>query len=144
MLFDWQRHVWYWNKMLTSPWTLPKVVVETLVTLWETKAGKLREDIFVAKTLRRFERKTKIFENCRINCGKHMTKELSNWRSIFRSCISIYLLHFVKMDTSFLFKWITIRGFRFGLSYLIFLPWHFWLEYILGKNVNNMQQYGIV
>ena len=55
-------------------------IVETSVALQETRAGKLREDIFVARTLRIFERRTKIYENLRSNYGQHnfMTSELSN------------------------------------------------------------------
>ena len=75
-LFLWRTNMHY----IGDSFPLDAVVVETSVALLETKAGNLREDIFVARTLRRFERKTKIYENCRINYGKHniMTNGLSN------------------------------------------------------------------
>ena len=60
--------------------SLDAVIVELSVALQETRAGNLREDIFVARTSRIFERKTKIYENIRINYSQHnfMTSELSN------------------------------------------------------------------
>lgn len=60
--------------------SLDAVIVEMSVALQETRAGNLREDIFVARTSRIFERKTKIYENIRINYSQHnfMTSELSN------------------------------------------------------------------
>ena len=60
--------------------SLDTVIVETSVSLQETRAGNLREYIFAATTLRIFERRTKIYENIRINYSQHnfMTSELSN------------------------------------------------------------------